>query len=656
MNLTIGRKITGGMLLLIALLITVGVIAWRSSSSASYGVHEVAEMMKDTAIGGGAMSEMLMVRMNVKDFLIDNLQKDIDEYDSWKSKFLDHIKLCEESFQNPDRKKWVVSIKTKFATYDAAFDQVKDVIKQRNEIINSKLNVVGPKIAADLKTLDYEAIEKQSPNTEVLSRTTFDLFEGRLYLMKFLIQSREADFERANQELSAAVKGIEQAISLETDPATQTRMNDVKAMIEEYVVAFAQVHDLMVKRNDLVKGTLDTIGPEIAALGTNILDSLAKSGDQVESDVMSQMQSAQVMVLGIVIVSTVLGLVIALLITRSVVHPIKRVVDMIKDIAQGEGDLTQRVDASSKDELGELGRWFNTFVGKVHDIIAQVSGVTREVAGAATQIAASSEEMAQGMQQQTQQTTHVSSAVEQMSSTVVEVARKSSDAAGTADSAGQQANEGGRVVQQTVEGMKSIAAVVNESASAINELGKRGEQIGQVIGVINDIADQTNLLALNAAIEAARAGEHGRGFAVVADEVRKLAERTTQATEEVAESIKAIQTETSSAVERMSTGTERVDEGVRLAEQAGDSLSAIVEGSDRVATMIQSIAAAAEEQSAASEEIARNVEQINAVTKQSAEGAGQAAQAATQLSGKAEQLQQLVGQFKLQRAVAEQGA
>ncbi len=341
--------------------------------------------------------------------------------------------------------------------------------------------------------------------------------------------------------------------------------------------------------------------------------------------------------------------VLAWYIGRRIAAGINKVTLAIHDIAQGEGDLTQRLPVDSNDEVGKLAKGFNQFVQKIHDIIAEVAGATGEVSAAATEIAASSEQMASGMRQQTEQTTQVSSAVEEMSSTVVEVARKSADAAGTAEGAGQQANEGGQVVSQTVEGMRAIADVVNQSAAAINELGKRGEQIGQIIEVINDIADQTNLLALNAAIEAARAGEHGRGFAVVADEVRKLAERTTQATEEVAESIKAIQEETNAAVQRMGSGTERVTEGVSLAEQAGHSLQKIVEGSKNVATMIQSIAAASEEQSSAAEQISRNVESINAVTRESAEGANQAAAAASQLSTKAEQLQRLVGQFKIEQ-------
>tara|TARA_Y100000589_G_scaffold207328_1_gene195510 strand:+ start:1889 stop:3850 length:1962 start_codon:yes stop_codon:yes gene_type:complete len=339
--------------------------------------------------------------------------------------------------------------------------------------------------------------------------------------------------------------------------------------------------------------------------------------------------------------------VVIMLVVRSIVKAIRHVADRLNDIASGEGDLTQRVDESRKDELGQLAKGFNTFVSKIHSLIKDVSTVATDVAAASGQMAATATEMADGMNDQSRRATEVAAAVEQMSSTVTHVAQMSSGAAQAADEAGAQAQTGGTTVTNTVEGIKAISTVVNESAKAIFELGKRGEQIGQIISVINDIADQTNLLALNAAIEAARAGEHGRGFAVVADEVRKLAERTTTATKEVAQSINAIQTETDTAVERMNEGTQRVEEGVHLAEEAGQSLNAIVEGSDKVARLIQSIAASSEEQSSTSQIISQNVDSINAVTRQSAEGAEQAAMAANQLSEKSEQLRTLVGQFKI---------
>ncbi|MCA9292303.1 MAG: methyl-accepting chemotaxis protein [Phycisphaerales bacterium] len=329
--------------------------------------------------------------------------------------------------------------------------------------------------------------------------------------------------------------------------------------------------------------------------------------------------------------------------------PMAALTARVRDIAEGEGDLTQRVDVKSGDELGTLGKYFNLFITKVHDVILEVVGSAEGVAAASTQIAASGEEMASGMQRQSSQVAQISSAVEEMSASVNEVARKSNETATESRASGDAAAEGGQIVRQTIEGMNAINDAVASSAQSVQELGKRGEQIGEIITVINDIADQTNLLALNAAIEAARAGEHGRGFAVVADEVRKLADRTTKATEEIAQSIKAIQQETVDAVQRMEAGTSHVKQGVDRATKAGESLDQIVHSARQVAGMVNEIAAAAEEQSQASSEISRSIEEINAVSSETSRGASESARAAAQLSAQAEGLLSLVGQFRVNR-------
>jgi methyl-accepting chemotaxis protein len=333
-------------------------------------------------------------------------------------------------------------------------------------------------------------------------------------------------------------------------------------------------------------------------------------------------------------------------ITRGITKPVAALVASISEM-QAKKDLTKRLNLDRKDEVGMLAGSFDAFVSDVHTIVKSASATTRDVAAAATEIAASAEEMASGMRKQEQQAASVAAAATEMSASVSEVARQSSEARATADESRQRADGGSAIVQQTVSEIMGIADQVQESSKVISNLGKKSEQIGQIIGVINDIADQTNLLALNAAIEAARAGEHGRGFAVVADEVRKLAERTAKATDEVAQSIREIQSDTTSAVAQIESGAERVNKGVELATQAGTSLSTIVESSSKVGSMVQAIAAAADEQAGTSNQIAKSVEEINAITRESTEGASQAAQAAAQLSRQAEELQAVVGRFRV---------
>ncbi len=335
------------------------------------------------------------------------------------------------------------------------------------------------------------------------------------------------------------------------------------------------------------------------------------------------------------------------LVHKMVIVPLRNLTEMVEDIAQGEGDLTKRVASSGKDEIAQLGKIFNVFLGKLQDSIGKVGEVTNQVASESSHMSVNADVMARGAETTNGRLTQSASAVDEMTMMANEVARNSQEAAGIAKEASETAQNGQRIVEQTVKSMQALSEAVGQSAIVIKELGKSSDQIGEIVGTIEDIADQTNLLALNAAIEAARAGDQGRGFAVVADEVRKLAERTTRATHEIGKMIRHIQDDTKVAVMSMEEGTNKVTDGVSLAHDTSQALTHIQSLVMKTDGMIQQIVEAANEQSSTTVQIARDLEAVAKVGKETTEGAAESAKRSLGLRGLSEDLQGIVSRFKV---------
>lgn len=333
------------------------------------------------------------------------------------------------------------------------------------------------------------------------------------------------------------------------------------------------------------------------------------------------------------------------LLARSIFTRLGDIKDRMKDMS--EGDLTKRTKVTLRDEIGELAEGFNMFTGKMQAILSRVATTSAHLASASEKITALTAEQSDGAKSQNDQTRQVATAMQEMSSTVSQISENSTKAAEAARKASETALEGKEIVGEALAKMREIAQSVGDTAGKVEALGKRSEQIGRIVEVIDEIAEQTNLLALNAAIEAARAGEQGRGFAVVADEVKKLAERSGKATKEIATMIRSIQEETKSAVQAMELGTHQVEAGVETTTQAGMSLHEIIQSAERVGDTVTQIATAATEQSAATEEVNNSVAQIAKVTQETTEGADETAKACQELSRMALELRELLGEFKL---------
>jgi methyl-accepting chemotaxis protein len=347
----------------------------------------------------------------------------------------------------------------------------------------------------------------------------------------------------------------------------------------------------------------------------------------------------------VAIIALAVSILMSLYISRVLLAPVKKAIVMIEQMTKGEWNLTKRLDIETKDEIGTLCEWFNRFVGELHGIVGKMSEVTNLLASAAAELSMVALESAQRAERQSSETTQIATAIEEMSQAVTEVARNSEATSGLATKTVEVAAEGRRVVTSVIDGMGRIEQTVREAGTVVAALGKSSGQIGEIVGIINDIADQTNLLALNAAIEAARAGEAGRGFAVVADEVRKLAEHTTNATKQIRQVIETIKADTAIAVSSMESGTREVAQWAQLTHSAGKALDDIVEMVRQVGQKINEIAIAAAQQSATTDEIARNTDSVSRLTTELAAASEESAASANELSRLAEELKATVGRF-----------
>ena len=329
---------------------------------------------------------------------------------------------------------------------------------------------------------------------------------------------------------------------------------------------------------------------------------------------------------------------------------INQFLTVISQVARG--DLTLRAKATN-DTLGNVAEALNSMLDNFTQVLERASKAASDVSTSANEIMVASEQMASGATQQDQEITNTSSAVEELTVSMKQVSNNAEASAEAARRALEAAEQGNRSVRDTLEGMQRIRASVQATAKKIKSLGDRSLEISEIINVINDITEQTNLLALNAAIEAARAGEAGRGFAVVADEVRKLAEHSRSATKDIAALIKAIQAETSEAVVVMEEGTKEVEVGARLADQAGKALEAISTVVRQSAELVQEISLASKQQVRGTEGVANAMQIISNITRQTSQGARQTTRTVDHMVKLSEQLNEVLSQFRIVASAAE---
>lgn len=449
------------------------------------------------------------------------------------------------------------------------------------------------------------------------------------------------------EHLTTRIRDIEKAATITQDKEMSRAM---RANMDNYDTGFNKVVGL------IHEGKIRTAGDANAAINEykdqihkmentarELADATNRRMNAQEAIVTAHAGRTLTIMLILFILSFVLSVVMSLITSRTITGPLRAGVEIMEAISQGR--LAVPIAVTGKDETGQLLAAMKKMTESLKAMVAAIQTSAHQVASSSEELSASSEQMSRGVAEQSGKSTQIATSTAEMSQTVMDIAKNATSISSSANDSTRMAEEGQSIVGRSVEEVKEIARTVSQLAELISSLGDRSKQIGDIISVIKDIADQTNLLALNAAIEAARAGEQGRGFAVVADEVRKLAERTTKATHEIGTMIGAIQHDITQAVTSMDEAHSRVDSGVNDVTRAGESLQSIVNSARGLHTMVQQIATATEEMSTVSDTISSDIDSIARVSHDTSVSSNQVSQSAADLARLSSELNEIAGRF-----------
>ncbi|HMK44982.1 MAG TPA: methyl-accepting chemotaxis protein [Dissulfurispiraceae bacterium] len=504
---------------------------------------------------------------------------------------------------------------------------------------------------ADSDKMLYEKNTKPLGN---LAHVAKSFQRTRVNIRDLIIAKTDAEREKFSKRLTDLIRDVNGEFAQyrkedSTDEERKLSQAFEKAW-SDYQATLRKVGELVSARKQAeATEVMQRQGFEVAKAMNEIIDKMIEANEQdakktSDENLALALRSGRLM-LAFIAFSVLVALTLGIFITRSITRPLAEIGKAADKIAAG--DLGVTIAVTGRDELGTLAGQVNTMIDNVRTVVHKINTSTITLASSSEELSATSEDLRKGAQELSGQTEQVVTAMTEVSQTIMDMAKNATQASEASTKSTVSANTGKEVVHASSEGMRTIAETVQGAAGTIEDLGRSTGQIGEIVAVINGIADQTNLLALNAAIEAARAGEQGRGFAVVADEVRKLAERSSQSTKDIADKISAIQAASTGAVDAMKKGSDTVDNGVALSAKASTSLDDIVAASGRATDMVQRIAAATEEQSAATEQVTQNMENIADISRRTAASTEQIRASSDSLAKLAAELKETTAWFKL---------
>lgn len=652
-------KILLGFGITIALLIVVGMVSFIAINASSEGFKQYRDFARDSVLVGQMQASMLMSRMKAKDFNMRGTEKDRKEFYNYFEEMEEFVKESKKEITADKRAPKVQEIDTKVKDYRTGFDRVVELHKIREE--NYAILVEYGPVLEDLlvRIMDSARVDDDMTAAYVAAQAIRSLLHTRLYVMKFLQDNLKKDAEQVNKEYAEFLKSLTVLDREVQDPERRRLLADIRKDDDIYINAFNEIHKVIIERNDIIENKLDKIGPDVATLTDDVKNSIIEDQDTLGPQLQAQNNLALALIIAASVVALIAAVGMAVYTTVSILRQLGEDPAVIENIARkialgdleidfnaehsqlqgvylsvsemvralrkksavlkeiAAGNLTVNVDKASDDD--ELGESMLQMTSSLNELLWQVNSAVDQVASGSGQVSQSSQALSQGATEQASSLEEIASSINEISSQSKQNSESATQANSISNAAMTNAEEGNKKMEVLVGAMKKINA--------------SSEQINKVVKVIDDIAFQINLLALNANVEAARAGKYGKGFAVVADEVRNLAVKSTDSVKETTEMVQE-------AIRNIEIGNQAADE-------TASQLSEILSGASKVADIVEEIASASKEQAMGIDQINAGLEQIDQVTQANTASAEESASAAEELAAQAQQLKAMISHFQL---------